>query len=217
MTKNKYLIHLHGFIGDIYGTKPIVAYGRNIQEAFKWIGAKFGQNFTNVIHEGAWHLTVGKRNSEELHEEDTFVSEDTIEFNFNEEEFHLFPAITGSGRGIGQIIMGVVLIVVAVLMFWNPLGWSAAVGAGATFSGSAIATVALAGVASLANGLATTLASNPSVQDYALMGGAEAKPSFIFNGIVNNIEQGVPVPLVYGLHLTGSTVISGGLDTVQVG
>lgn len=41
-------------------------------------------------------------------------------------------------------------------------------------------------------------------------------PSYIFNGPVNNIEQGGPVPVRYGRALVGSTVVSQGISTVQV-
>lgn len=37
------------------------------------------------------------------------------------------------------------------------------------------------------------------------------KPSYNFNGPVNTSAQGNPVPLAYGLVLTGSAVISAGI------
>ena len=38
-------------------------------------------------------------------------------------------------------------------------------------------------------------------------------PSFVFNGLINNSKQGVPINIVYGETLIGSTVVSSNVDT----
>jgi predicted phage tail protein len=45
---------------------------------------------------------------------------------------------------------------------------------------------------------------------------AATKNSFLFNGAVNTVEQGGPVPLVYGRAMVGSTVISSELLTADI-
>jgi len=40
--------------------------------------------------------------------------------------------------------------------------------------------------------------------------------SYSFSGVQNTSRGGTPVPIVYGKTLTGSVVISAGIDTVQV-
>ena len=40
--------------------------------------------------------------------------------------------------------------------------------------------------------------------------------SFIYNGAINALEQGGPVPLIYGYFMTGSTVISTAIDIEQM-
>ena len=40
--------------------------------------------------------------------------------------------------------------------------------------------------------------------------------SYSFSGVQNTSRAGTPVPIVYGKTLTGSVVISAGVDTVQV-
>lgn len=40
--------------------------------------------------------------------------------------------------------------------------------------------------------------------------------SFIYNGAINSMQQGGPVPLVYGYFMTGSTVISTSIDIEQM-
>jgi predicted phage tail protein len=43
----------------------------------------------------------------------------------------------------------------------------------------------------------------------------DPRTNFSFNGIQNTARAGVPVPIVYGEVVTGSVVISAGIDTVQ--
>ena len=40
--------------------------------------------------------------------------------------------------------------------------------------------------------------------------------SYSFSGVQNTSRAGTPVPIVYGKTLTGSVVISAGVDTVQI-
>lgn len=44
----------------------------------------------------------------------------------------------------------------------------------------------------------------------------DPRSNFSFSGVQNTARAGVPVPIVYGEVITGSVVISAGLDTVQV-
>ena len=41
-------------------------------------------------------------------------------------------------------------------------------------------------------------------------------PSYIFTGLLNNSKQGVPINIIYGETLVGSTVVSSSVDTFQV-
>lgn len=40
--------------------------------------------------------------------------------------------------------------------------------------------------------------------------------SFIYNGAINTMDQGGPVPLIYGYFMTGSTVVSTSIDIEQL-
>jgi predicted phage tail protein len=48
------------------------------------------------------------------------------------------------------------------------------------------------------------------------MSGPENKPSFLFDGPVNTIAQGHPVPVGYGEMYVGSAVISAGIVTEEI-
>ena len=41
-------------------------------------------------------------------------------------------------------------------------------------------------------------------------------PSYVFTGLLNNTKQGVPINIIYGETLIGSTVVSASVDTFQV-
>ena len=41
-------------------------------------------------------------------------------------------------------------------------------------------------------------------------------PSYTFTGLLNNTKQGVPINIIYGEILVGSTVVSSSVDTFQV-
>lgn len=114
----------------------------------------------------------------------------------NPNNYYLIPNVKGAGGGIGKIIIGVVIVVVAVVFqqYW-------AIGLGLS--------LALAGVTEM-------MAGSPSTGDYLDAETPENKPSFVFNGPVNVQEQGGPVPLVYGRIRTGSTVISAGSESVRI-
>jgi len=41
------------------------------------------------------------------------------------------------------------------------------------------------------------------------------EPNYIFSGLLNNTKQGIPINIVYGEVLVGSTVVSSSVDTFQ--
>lgn len=215
--KKLFKIYFHGSLAAAYGEVAMEVYAGNVQEAFKGLTGRFGNKFKHTILNGSWHITKGRRYTKHLLPEDDYMTEPEVILPCNEEELHIFPAIVGAGgRGIGQIILGVVLIIVAVVLVVTGVGAPAGAGIIAGLTGGGLATsLAVAGVLAIASGIITMLSKPPSMGDYSSTQ-VDQRQSFIFNGAVNNTEQGVPVPLVYGEHLTGSTVISAGLDVEQL-
>ena len=126
---------------------------------------------------------------------------------------HIVPVIKGAGRGMGQILAGALLIGLAV--FAAP-----AVGTGTGFLGStgsgllgATASKALGyiGTSLVLGGISQLLSpAPPSFNE------ASKLQSFSFSGIVNVAEQGLPVPICYGRVVTGSVVISAGLNSEPI-
>ena len=149
----------------------------------------------------AYRVMVGKQKATE---ED--ISPLLLPFS-ERETFSITPVIAGSGSGggIGSIILGVALVAASIFV---PGG---AVVLGTTFGKISLA-VGLAGGALILGGVAQLLAPTPQAPSFEEVQQLE---SFSFSGIVNTARQGVPVPIVLGRAYAGSVVISSGLDVEQ--
>lgn len=113
------------------------------------------------------------------------------------QEIRIIPVIGGAGGDIGQILIGVALVVTS---FFVPF---------------AASTLLLAGTSMVLTGVAGLLSPTPELS-LGNDGANDPRKSYSFSGIQNTSRQGVPVPIVYGETLVGSVVISAGIDTVQV-
>jgi predicted phage tail protein len=179
-----------------------------------------------ALREGYWRVIVGAphiKNAIQVH---------TIAMQVGSLPIHLVPA-TGAagGDGIGKIAAGVVLIGASIVTagLAAPAGF-AALGAlstfgtamtGATFMGISAANVAVLGASMVLGGVAGMLAQPPQGIPGVNASPTDSappldRPSFLFNGIVNNTQQGGPVPLVFGTHLVGSIVVSGSVDASDI-
>ena len=156
--------------------------------------------------------------------------------NTNADEIIITPVPAGSGKGLGKLIAGLLLL--PALFFMPGIG-SALTTGGATTSGGLYATGAAAtgGVmqAGVVYGTGTSVAAAVSAGASLSWGGMAVAmlgvnlalaglmqmsapdpddttddPSYLFNGAENHIEQGQPVPLLYGEMTIGGSVIHQG-------
>ena len=106
-------------------------------------------------------------------------------------EIRIVPIIAGSKRGgLFQTIAGVALIVVGAI-FEQP--WAVGIGIGM-----------------VSGGVAQMLSPVPKTGNQQDQAASENKPSYLFNGAFNSTQQGLPVPVIYGKMLVGSSVIAVG-------
>lgn len=122
------------------------------------------------------------------------------------ETIDIVPVPAGS-TGLWQTIIGVVLIVVGVILFFTPLA-------------AAAPYVLMAGIGLTLGGIAALLTPTPQLGGAAGRGflnenslsqkKEEAKhlASYLFGGAANTTQQGNPVPIVYGESIVGSQMIS---------
>lgn len=191
---------LYGELAKKYGKFHRYAV-RNVPEAIRALEANYRGFKQSIRADGQYRVVVDKKQIGEDELGKTAI--DTIK---------IVPLVQGAGRGVGQIIAGIVLIAVA---WWNPLGWGAAAGAGGvgmagTTGALVISAMKSVGMSLLLGGVSQMLTKTPKLEAGADR--PDNKPSYAFDGPVNTTAQGNPVPLAYGKILAGSQVISAGLE-----
>jgi predicted phage tail protein len=181
-------IYLHGELGEKFGKEPIKLEAKTPQMITRGLMSRCGDDYRKIMREGTFEFLCLKDGQKEyIHDEMTATKV------IDADEIHITPVAAGSGR-FGQIILGVILIVVGAI-WYQPL-------------------VAV-GIAMVAGGIVQLLTPVPNLD--AMSGERpDARPSFIFNGAVNVYEQGGPVPLVYGRFKAGSVIVSAGFDVERV-
>ena len=105
-------------------------------------------------------------------------------------EIRIVPVIAGSKNGgLLQTVVGVALMVASIWL--GPVAFSM-------------------GLAMTLGGVSQMLSPTPKAQSQQEQASTENKPSYLFNGAFNSTQQGLPVPVVYGQMLVGSTVVAVG-------
>lgn len=115
-------------------------------------------------------------------------------------EVRIVPVISGSKSSILQVVTGVALVVAGAFITTLSFGGAAPIG------GAMIGM----GVGMVLGGVAQMLSPTPKTQNQEDQGATENKPSYLFNGAFNSTQQGLPVPVVYGTMLVGSSVVAVG-------
>lgn len=141
------------------------------------------------------------------------------------ETFRIVPVIAGQGSGGMKAVIGAILLVVAIVLA-APSGGGSLAAWGAGFSGTVVgvavggyvigvsaATIAMVGAALILSGISLGMTQAPASED---TNPADNKASYLFNGPVNTVAQGGPVPIGYGRLIVGSTLISGGIEVTQL-
>lgn len=139
------------------------------------------------------------------------LSEDELAHPVGQQEVKIIPVVAGAGA-TGRIIAGVALIALSFVSFgagaWAGIGgWAGVAGSASTAVFGIGASLVLGGVAELLTPVPTLPTGADSNQD--------PRKSYSFSGIQQTSRAGVPVPICYGEVLTGSVVISAGIETVQ--
>jgi len=193
-------IYLHGVLKQKYGEvyeldveTPLEAV-RALCCVIKDFKDEFAKHTYNVI-KGALHSGW-------------ILNEETVNVKISNNELHFIPVVAGSGgkKGLGQLIVGVVLI---------GLAFTGVGAAAAGFLGITTTKLAIMGGILALGGLAKMNAKTPQFS-MSSMEPAERRASHVFTGAVNTTEQGNAIPLVFGRIRVGSQVVAQGMDTVNI-
>ena len=197
-------IKLYGELAKFLGQKTFEAEVNNAAQAIRFLVVNFPQL---EAHMADRYYKVAVDNWE--------IGEEELHYPNGQEDIKIIPVVGGAGgRGIGKILLGAALIGGAFLM---PAGSGLTLMEG--IKAGSLANVGLltksmvymGGYLAL-SGIADMLTPVPKISEQE----QDPRLSFNFSGIQNTSRAGVAVPVVYGQVLTGSVVISAGIETAQV-
>ena len=200
-------VKLYGELAEFTGRKEIVADIADVGESVRMLVANFA-GLDRHMAEREYVVCVGN----------TSIGLDELKDPIGKEEILITPVIAGAGGNVGKILIGAALIATAVFLpgalgitsgAFAPLGISSA---GALTGGFATKALLYIGAGLVFGGIAGLLTPTPKTPERT----EDPRESFNFSGITNTNAAGVPVPIVLGRTITGSVVVSAGIDTVQV-
>ena len=187
-------IKVYGRLARFLGQRTFKAEVRSPVDAIKFLVANFPDLQTHMVDQN-YCVKVGKYQ----------INDKEIDVPVGREEIKIVPVAVGA-KGIGKIIAGVVLVgaVIATGGFGGAAIGTFGIGAGSIGVGTIVAGIGANLVLTGAAEMMTPVENNTDNDDPA---------SFTFNGILNTINAGVAIPVVYGEVITGSIIVSAGLDT----
>lgn len=198
-------VRLYGQLAEFVGRKVVEADLGSVAEAVRMLIVNF-PGLEQHMSEGHYKVLVG----------DGALTLDELHYPTGQQEIKIVPVISGAGGGpTTQILAGVAIIGLS-------FGIGAIASAGVALGGLAgIGTVGTAfvalGTSLVLGGVAGLISPTPEIpQGPDTEQDPRKSASYSFSGVQNTSRAGTPVPIVYGKTLTGSVVISAGVDTVQI-
>jgi predicted phage tail protein len=185
-------VRLYGQLAEFVGRKVIEADLSSAAEAVRMLIANFPE-LDGHMADRHYKVLVG----------DGALTLDDLHNPVGQEEIKIVPVIVGAGGGTGSIIAGIALVAISIAVPAAAFGLTSMLGVG------------LAGGALILGGVAQLISPTPEIAQGSDTQ-QDPRKSFSFSGIQNTSRAGTPVPIVYGKTLTGSVVISAGIDTEQV-
>ena len=192
-------IKLYGELAKFLGQKTFEAEVSNAAQAMRFLVVNFPQLEKHMM-ERYYKVSVGNWE----------LTEEELTYPNGEEDIKIIPVVGGAGRGIGRFLLGAVMIGVGIASGGATFAGGNFTGVG--FLGGTTALIGNLGIALAFQGLAQMITPVETIPERE----QDPRLSFNFSGIQNTSRAGVAVPVIYGQVLTGSVVISAGIETAQV-
>ena len=196
-------VRLYGELAEFVGHKELDAVINSTADAMRFLVSNFPKL---EAHMADRHYQVLV--------DDFEIREEDIQNPIGQSDISIVPVITGAGGDAGKILTGAALIAGAFLFtplsvgsFFSPI---VAPGSFAAAGGLTKAALGVGG-ALVISGVSNLLFPLPELNDEE-----DPRVSFNFSGVQNTSRAGTSHPIVYGEIVTGSVVISAGIDTNQV-
>ena len=141
------------------------------------------------------------------------VNEKELDVPVGQQEIKIVPVAIGAGRGFKRFLVGAVLIGIAIAApgigfgASGGLGFGVAEGVKATLGTALLSAAGNIGIYLALSGASQMLTPTPEETKF------DDPNSFNFNGLLNTINAGGAIPVVYGEVFTGSIMVSAGIDT----
>lgn len=197
-------IKLYGQLAKFVGHKVIEADLDSAAEAVRMLIANFPELEQHMADQH-YKVMVGPGS----------LTLDELHYPAGRQEIKIIPVVAGAGGNIGSILTGAALIALAA---FNPFGAATIGTLGLTAPiavTSLLPAIGAIGASLVLSGVAGLISPTPEIPQGPDTD-QDPRKSFSFSGVQNTSRGGTPVPIVYGKTLTGSVVISAGIDTVQV-
>ena len=194
-------VKLYGELADFVGHKELDAVINCTADAIRFLITNF-EGLEAHMADRYYKVLV----------DDYEIGEEDIHNPIGQSDISIVPVIAGAGGGLGKTLLGVAMIGLAFAMpgaVFSGTGFQAAAG----FSGFQAA-VGNLGIALTLMGVSEMLFPLPQPQDFT--NEEDPRISFSFSGVQNTSRAGTSHPIAYGEIVTGSVVISAGIDTNQV-
>ena len=196
-------VRLYGELAEFVGHEELEAVINSTADAIRFLVSNF-EGLQEHMSDKYYQVIVN----------DSEVGEEEIHYPIGKEGVSIVPVITGSGD-FGKILLGGALLALSFgafgafgggLAFGKGFGASfAAAGFGAKAAFGIGAALVLGGVSNLLFPLP------PNVGDEE-----DPRRSYNFSGVQNTNRAGTTIPVCYGEIVTGSVVVSAGIDTQQI-
>ena len=195
-------VRLYGELAEFVGHKELDAVITSTADAMRFLVSNF-PGLEAHMADRYYQVLV----------DDYEIGEEDIHNPIGPSDISIVPVITGAGGNTGRFLLGAVLIGVGVFSGGTGFALNSTQGFG-FFGGGLAAQAANLGVGLVLMGVSNMLFPTPKPKEFN--NEQDPRISFSFSGVQNTSRAGTSHPICYGEIVTGSVVISAGIDTNQV-
>jgi len=200
-------VKLYGELADFIGHKELEAVINSTADAIRFLVSNFPK-LEEHMSQRYYKVLI----------DDYEIEEKDIQNPIGKSDISIVPVISGAGGNTGRFLLGGLLIGASLMfpgggMFGGGTGLKMFSGATKFFTGVGTLT-SVVGASLVLQGVSDMLFPLPELPDFS--NEEDPRISFSFSGVQNTSRAGTSHPIVYGEIVTGSVVISAGIDTNQV-
>ena len=199
-------VKLYGELADFVGHKELDAVINSTADAIRFLTSNF-QGLEAHMNQRYYKILV----------DDYEIGEEDIQNPIGQSDINIVPVIIGAGGSTGKILLGAALIGASFMFpgagMFGTKSIFGAKAAGGFLTGVGTLTSAV-GASLVLQGVSNMLFPLPELPDFS--NEEDPRISFSFSGVQNTSRAGTSHPIAYGEIVTGSVVISAGIDTNQV-